>query len=164
MTAGIAAVAPEVPVREVPVADGGDGTVDAALAAGFERVEVRAEGPTGKPVDTAFALRDGVAVVEMADVSGLRLLPAGRARRAGGQLVRHRRGRSPPRWSTGCHTVRARHRRQRQHRRRGRHAGRARAPGCSTPTGPSWPAAGRRWPGWPGWSWTGLHPSWRRPP
>jgi glycerate 2-kinase len=75
VTAGIAAVAPEVPVREVPVADGGDGTVDAALAAGFTRVPVRAQGPVGKPVDTAFALRDGVAVVEMADVSGLRLLP-----------------------------------------------------------------------------------------
>jgi glycerate 2-kinase len=75
VTAGIAAVAPDVPVREVPVADGGDGTVDAALAAGFTRVPVRAQGPVGKPVDTAFALRDGVAVVEMADVSGLRLLP-----------------------------------------------------------------------------------------
>ena len=75
VAAGIAAVAPQVPVREVPVADGGDGTVDAALAAGFTRVPVRAQGPVGKPVDTAFALRDGVAVVEMADVSGLRLLP-----------------------------------------------------------------------------------------
>jgi glycerate kinase len=80
VAAGIAAAlaetgAPGVPVREVPVADGGDGTVDAALAAGFTRVEVRAEGPVGTPVDTAFALRNGVAVVEMADVSGLRLLP-----------------------------------------------------------------------------------------
>jgi glycerate 2-kinase len=75
VSAGIAAVAPGVPMREVPVADGGDGTVDAALAAGYQRIEVRAEGPVGKPVDTAFALRDGIAVVEMADVSGLRLLP-----------------------------------------------------------------------------------------
>jgi glycerate 2-kinase len=80
VSAGIAAAlaemgAPGVPVREVPVADGGDGTVDAALAAGYERIPVRAEGPVGEPVDTAFALRDGVAVVEMADVSGLRLLP-----------------------------------------------------------------------------------------
>jgi NADH dehydrogenase len=56
------------------VADGGDGTVDAALAAGFTRVPVRAQGPVGKPVDTAFALRDGVAVVEMASASGLALL------------------------------------------------------------------------------------------
>jgi glycerate kinase len=39
---------------------------------------VRAEGPTGEPVETAFAVRDGVAVVEMADVSGLRRLPQGR--------------------------------------------------------------------------------------
>ena len=62
----------------VPVADGGDGTVDAALAAGYERVPVRATGPTGEPVDTAYAVRDGVAVVEMADVSGLRLLPPDR--------------------------------------------------------------------------------------
>jgi glycerate kinase len=63
---------------QVPVADGGDGTVEAALAAGYERVPVRAKGPVGDPVDTAFAVREGTgestAVVEMADVSGLRLL------------------------------------------------------------------------------------------
>jgi glycerate kinase len=39
---------------------------------------VRAEGPTSEPVDTAFAAREGVAVVEMADVSGLGRLPQGR--------------------------------------------------------------------------------------
>ena len=83
VAAGIAAAldemgAPGVAVVRVPVADGGDGTVDAALAAGYERIPVRAEGPTGAPVDTAFAVREGVAVVEMADVSGLRLLPRDR--------------------------------------------------------------------------------------
>jgi glycerate kinase len=78
VAAGIAAVAPGVEVVRVPVADGGDGTVDAALAAGYARIPVRAQGPTGEPVDTAFAVRDGVAVVEMADVSGLRLLPPDR--------------------------------------------------------------------------------------
>src|SRR5215207_8511991 len=78
IVAGITAETPEIPVVSLPVADGGDGTVDAALAAGFERVAVRAEGPTGEPVDTAFAVRDGLAVVEMADVSGLRRLPGGR--------------------------------------------------------------------------------------
>ena len=35
---------------------------------------MRAQGPTGEPVTTAFAARDGVAVVELADVSGLALL------------------------------------------------------------------------------------------
>jgi glycerate kinase len=75
---GIEAETPQVPVVLAPVADGGDGTVDAALAAGFERVPVRAEGPTGEPVETAFAVRDGLAVLEMADVSGLSRLPEGR--------------------------------------------------------------------------------------
>jgi glycerate 2-kinase len=78
IAAGIAAETPQVAVVLAPVADGGDGTVDAALAAGFERVPVRAAGPTGRPVDTAFAVREGTAVVEMADVSGLRRLPDGR--------------------------------------------------------------------------------------
>jgi glycerate kinase len=78
VAAGIAAVAPQVPVIQVPVADGGDGTVAAAVAAGFTPVPVRSEGPVGAPVDTAFAVCDGVAVVELADVSGLRLLPPDR--------------------------------------------------------------------------------------
>jgi glycerate kinase len=78
VAAGIAAAAPGVEVVRVPVADGGDGTVDAALAAGYTRVPVRAQGPIGEPVDTAFAVSGGVAVVEMADVSGLRLLPPDR--------------------------------------------------------------------------------------
>ena len=73
----------------VPVADGGDGTVDAALAAGYERVPLRATGPTGGPVDTAYAVRDGVAVVEMADVSGLRLLPPDRLAPLTATLLRH---------------------------------------------------------------------------
>jgi glycerate kinase len=74
VAAGIGAEAPGVQVEQVPVADGGDGTLDAAVAAGYTRVEVRAQGPTGEPVITAFAARDDVAVVEMADVSGLALL------------------------------------------------------------------------------------------
>lgn len=69
---------PGLDVRQVPVADGGDGTLDAALAAGFRRVPVRATGPTGEPVATAYAERGGVAVVELADVSGLSRLPGGR--------------------------------------------------------------------------------------
>ena len=77
IAAGIAREAPDVAIARVPVADGGDGTVDAALAAGFTRVAVRAHGPTGTPVETAFAVREGVAVIEMADVSGLRLLSPG---------------------------------------------------------------------------------------
>jgi glycerate kinase len=78
VAAGLRRAAPGVEVVQVPVADGGDGTLEAALSAGFRRVPVRAEGPTGEPVDTAYAERDGVAVVELADVSGLGRLPGGR--------------------------------------------------------------------------------------
>ncbi|MGP4028895.1 glycerate kinase [Actinomadura sp. 3N407] len=94
LAAGLRAAAPGLDVVEVPVADGGDGTVEAALSAGFRSVPVIAEGPTGEPVTTAFALRGGVAVVEMADVSGLSRLPGGRLDPLGagshgtGQVVR----------------------------------------------------------------------------
>ncbi|ALG13391.1 glycerate kinase [Kibdelosporangium phytohabitans] len=58
----------------LPVADGGDGTLDAAVSAGFHRVPVTAEDPIGREVETAYAEQDGVAVVEMADISGLNRL------------------------------------------------------------------------------------------
>jgi len=62
----------------IPVADGGEGTVDAAVAAGFERVPVTAAGPTGDPVRSGYARRGEVAVVELAAVCGLARLPGGR--------------------------------------------------------------------------------------
>ncbi|QGZ51763.1 glycerate kinase [Streptomyces sp. QHH-9511] len=77
VTAGLRRVVPELVVETLPVADGGDGTVAAAVAAGFERREVRVTGPLGEPVTAAFALRGTTAVVEMAEASGLQLLPAG---------------------------------------------------------------------------------------
>ncbi|MBL1083918.1 glycerate kinase [Streptomyces actinomycinicus] len=77
VTAGLRRVVPDLEVEALPVADGGDGTVDAAVAAGFERHEVRVAGPLGQEVTAAFALRDGTAVVEMAEASGLQRLPAG---------------------------------------------------------------------------------------
>ncbi|MFI5664275.1 glycerate kinase [Streptomyces sp. NPDC051684] len=77
VTAGLHRAAPEVTVESVPVADGGDGTVAAAVAAGFERREVPVTGPLGEPVVAAYALREGTAVVEMAEASGLQLLPEG---------------------------------------------------------------------------------------
>lgn len=75
--AGLRHVVPGVEVETLPVADGGDGTVAAAVAAGFERREVLVTGPLGDPVTAAFAFRGGTAVVEMAEASGLSLLPEG---------------------------------------------------------------------------------------
>ncbi|MBB5936271.1 glycerate kinase [Streptomyces zagrosensis] len=77
LTAGLRSAAPGVRVESVPVADGGDGTVDAAAEAGFERRTVRVTGPLGDPVAASYALCGTTAVVEMAEASGLRQLPAG---------------------------------------------------------------------------------------
>jgi glycerate 2-kinase len=74
---------PRAEVEEVPVADGGEGTLDALLAAlEGERRSVRVTGPLGEPVDAVYGLArsQGVlAIVEMARASGLQLL--GRDRR-----------------------------------------------------------------------------------
>ncbi|MEU4325153.1 glycerate kinase [Nonomuraea dietziae] len=68
-----------VPTVELPVADGGDGTVDAAVACGFTRVTLEVTGPTGLPVTASYAWLDEqrTAVVELAEASGLRRLPGG---------------------------------------------------------------------------------------
>ncbi|MFI9340999.1 glycerate kinase [Streptomyces sp. NPDC052773] len=77
VTAGLRRVVPDLVVEAMPVADGGDGTVAAAVAAGFEHREVRVAGPLGDEVTAAFALRGDTAVVEMAEASGLQRLPEG---------------------------------------------------------------------------------------
>ena len=79
VSAGIRGVYPDTEVVIVPVADGGDGTLAAAIAAGFESVPVTAGGPTGEPVATSYARRGDRAVVELADVSGLSRLTGGLA-------------------------------------------------------------------------------------
>ncbi|MFD9690995.1 glycerate kinase [Kitasatospora sp. NPDC059088] len=78
IAAGIRRAAPGADVRELPVADGGEGTLAAALAAGFDRVPAKVAGPTGLPVDAALAVRGDTAVVELAQASGLARLPGGR--------------------------------------------------------------------------------------
>jgi len=78
IAAGLHAGRPGAEVVTIPVADGGEGTVDAAVAAGFERVPVTAAGPDGDPVRTSYARRGEVAVVELAGVCGQARLPGGR--------------------------------------------------------------------------------------
>lgn len=77
VAAGIREQSPGTEVLAVPVADGGDGTLDAAVAAGFHLVPVTAAGPTGEPVRTGYARQDRTAVVELADACGLVRLPGG---------------------------------------------------------------------------------------
>ncbi|MBV9593795.1 MAG: glycerate kinase, partial [Actinobacteria bacterium] len=75
LAAGITAVYADVELVRLPVADGGDGTVAAAVAAGFSAVPLTVSGPTGTSVATSYARRADVAVVELADACGLRRLP-----------------------------------------------------------------------------------------
>lgn len=78
---GIRIAAPNVDLVLVPIADGGDGTVDALVAAtkGQPRT-TRVRGPLGDPVDADYGLIDGgsTAVIEMATAAGLALVPRDR--------------------------------------------------------------------------------------
>ncbi|MBS1675219.1 MAG: glycerate kinase [Actinobacteria bacterium] len=77
LAAGITSITPGAAIDAVPVADGGEGTVDAALAAGFEAVTATVTGPTGRPVEARFGVRGQQAIIEMAAASGLDQLPGG---------------------------------------------------------------------------------------
>jgi len=74
VAAGLDAVLPSA-IDLVPMADGGDGTVDAALRAGFSPVRQAVAGPDGSTVQATLAVGNGTAVVELATASGLALLP-----------------------------------------------------------------------------------------
>ena len=81
-------------VRTLPLADGGEGTLDALLAVrGGSRRHARVTGPLGNPVDAEYGvLADGTAVVEMAKASGLGLVagrndPLRASTRGTGELV-----------------------------------------------------------------------------
>lgn len=74
---GIAQTAPQLRVLSCPIADGGDGTVDAALAAGAAEHTTTVTGPTGHPRITRWALQGEVAVLELAETVGLQALPDG---------------------------------------------------------------------------------------
>lgn len=56
-----------------PIADGGDGTVEAALTAGFREIMVPVSGPLGEPVKARVAYEDvsQTAVIEVAEACGL---------------------------------------------------------------------------------------------
>lgn len=98
---GVADALPAARVVELPVADGGDGLIDAVLpAVGGRLVKVRVKGPLGEARTAAYALLDdGAALIEMARASGLALVPEGRRDALGatsygvGQLVADALGR-----------------------------------------------------------------------
>lgn len=62
--------------QRLPIADGGNGTLDAFLAAGGERISVEVFDPLMRPIQADYGLLPGgkTAVIEMAKASGLELL------------------------------------------------------------------------------------------
>ena len=104
--------------RQLPLADGGEGLLDALGSLGGERRTVEVEGPLGRPVAAEWLLVGNLAVVEMAEASGLVLAggaagndPLGATTRGTGQLMvaaaraagaaggPDRADGAPPRWS-----------------------------------------------------------------
>ncbi len=71
---------PQAETQCFPMADGGEGTVEAVVhASGGEMVSLTVTGPLGEPVEAHYGLiQDGkVAIMEMASASGLMLVPEG---------------------------------------------------------------------------------------
>ena len=94
---GLAASFPSAEFRLIPMADGGEGTVDAwAASAGARRIRTVAQDPIGRPVKAEYAYDPDsrTAVIEMAAASGLPLLASGErnplvtSTRGTGELVR----------------------------------------------------------------------------
>ncbi|GJI93801.1 glycerate kinase [Duganella caerulea] len=95
--AGFREFFPDAQYVKLPVADGGEGTVQAMIdASGGRRVALKVSGPLGEPVDAFYGLMgDGAtAVIEMAAASGLELVPAAQrdplrtSSRGTGELIR----------------------------------------------------------------------------
>ncbi len=79
------------PCRELPLADGGEGTLDAL---GGANRSTRVSGPLGAPVDAGWRLDGELAVIEMARASGLALVggadhndPLAASARGTGELI-----------------------------------------------------------------------------
>lgn len=84
LAVGLRQALPEAEVISCPVADGGEGTIDAASAAGYSIVPAVVDGPLGNPVRARYAVGDGsragfgdawVALIELAQSCGLGALP-----------------------------------------------------------------------------------------
>jgi glycerate kinase len=75
---GVRVAIPDADLTLLPIADGGDGTVDALVAAANgEYRSLRVRGPLSERVDAGYGLIDqgSTAVIEMARAAGLALLP-----------------------------------------------------------------------------------------
>lgn len=86
---------PECRVVTIPVADGGEGTVDCFVhALQAQRVEIEVSGPWGETVRSVYAVHGDTAFVEMAQAAGLPMVgerkdPSRTTTYGVGQIIRH---------------------------------------------------------------------------
>lgn len=86
---------PDCRVLTIPVADGGEGTVDCFVhALQAKRVQVTVTGPWGEKVDACYAVHEDTAFVEMAQAAGLPMVgerkdPSLTTTYGVGELIRH---------------------------------------------------------------------------
>jgi glycerate kinase len=71
---GVKSAAPSAECVLCPMADGGEGTVEAFLERGARRMTAKVRGPLGAAVNAVYAIDGTTAIVEMSSASGLGLL------------------------------------------------------------------------------------------
>ena len=114
IASGLRHVWPDADVRARPMADGGEGTLDAVLAAvgpAGRRLHEHVVGAAGDPLDAPYGILDGndgqVAVIEVAsvvgitDADGMRVPVSARSTRGVGQLMRRLLDRGVTRFMIG---------------------------------------------------------------
>jgi glycerate kinase len=94
LAAGLLGVAPDLDVVAAPLGDGGDGTLDALVGAGYERRTVTVADSLGRPYPAEYGVRGDEAVLELAQADSLRRLspdrrePLRATSRGLGELIR----------------------------------------------------------------------------
>ncbi|MCB2177937.1 MAG: glycerate kinase [Actinomycetales bacterium] len=78
LASGVRRAAPHLTVEELPIADGGDGTLEAYLRAGYRSTVVESATALREPSTTLAAVRGDHAVVELASTCGLAQLAGAR--------------------------------------------------------------------------------------
>ena len=97
LSRGIRKVDPSAEIVLQPIADGGEGTLE-AVSREEERIFVTVKGPDQNPVRAAYAIRGETAIIEMASAAGLCLIPEDKRRVVNattygvGELIAHASG------------------------------------------------------------------------
>ena len=92
---GISSAISNSTIIKVPIADGGEGSLDSVITAGFVAHTFTVTGPVGNAVEARIGIKADTALVELAEASGLSKLPMNKlsaldATSFGtGELIRH---------------------------------------------------------------------------